>query len=160
MKTIVFITLMTLTGALAQAAGRNEAAQVCKSMTFESDRNACISAIGKYSYFEQGAIDICVSMSFDSEKSNCVTMIGDKSYEAYEIENCAGMTFDSQKWECLKNNGRRVQTPPPPAPPSTCVSKQQLVSELQRLDYMVYNGDNFRARNVIFDLISALQRCP
>ena len=158
MKLVLLIATMILTGVMAHAADRNAASAICKSMTFDSDRNACISEIGKYEYFDQSAINVCVSMTFDSDKAACVRKIGDKSYDTYEIENCARMTFDSDKGTCLQNAGRRIQ--PNPIPEPGCMDKQTLIFELQRLDRMVYDRENNRARNTIYDLITSLQRCP
>jgi hypothetical protein len=148
------MALVVLSGVLAQAAGRQEAYEICTSMTFDSDRNACVSAIGKHEYFDQGAINVCVGMTFDSGKSECVSNIADKTYDPYETTNCAKNSFDSGKNECLKSSGR------PAHGRSGCLSKQDVIFELQLLDRMVSHGDNLRARDAIYSLINNLQACP
>lgn len=152
MRSIVMV-LMVLSGSLVQAAGRQEASEICTSMSFDSDRNSCISAISKFDYFEQGAINICLRLSFDSDKKQCVSNIGNKTYELYEITNCEKNSFDSGKIQCLKDAGRPMQGNP------GCLDKQGVIYQLQVLEGMVYRGENNRARNSIYDLINNLQRC-
>jgi hypothetical protein len=161
MKQMILIALMTMTGLMAQAAGRQEASAICTSMSFDSNRNQCISDLARYDYFEQGAIDICRGLSFDSGKNECVKVIGNKSYEAYEIDNCKKSSFDSTKTDCLKNSGRVATPVPPPPPPGygSC-STAQTILQLQNIDRSVYMGRNNDARIQINELISRLQRCP
>lgn len=162
MKQMVLIALMTVTGLMAQAAGRQEASAVCSSFTFESDRNACIKEIGQHNYYEQSALDICKGFTFDSDKQNCMRIIGDKQFDQYETENCAKNTFDSDKIQCLKTSGRvATPVPPPPPPPGygSC-SAGQTILQLQNIDRSVYMGRNNDARIQINELISRLQRCP
>ncbi len=156
MKLITLIVLMILFGAMVQAAGRQQAFEICTSMSFDRNRDACISAIGSFEYFDQAAIDICTSMSFDSGKLECIQNIGNKTYEVYESENCAKKSFDINKNQCLNTSGRPAQLFPPPG----CLGKQDMIFELQRLDRMVYQGENLRARNTIYGLINSLQACP
>lgn len=158
MKKMMLIAFVTLTGVLAQAADRNDAAAICSKLPFESDRDACISTISKYSYFDRGAIEICKSMSFGSDAVSCVAAIGDKSYEEYEIQNCGRKAFGSDKAECLRTSGSRFQKPTPP--PVSCLPKQQLIFELQRVDQMLSYGDSYNARNAVYNLLMALQQCP
>ncbi|MGZ3746601.1 MAG: hypothetical protein ACXWRE_04510 [Pseudobdellovibrionaceae bacterium] len=154
LKSILMVSLMTLSAFGAQAAGRQEASEICSSMSFDSSRNGCIAAIGKYDYFEQGAINLCMSMSFDNSKLECASTIGNKSYEPYEITNCEKNSFDSGKNQCLKTSGRSFQSYP------GCLSKQDVIFQLQDLDRMIYHGDNNRARSAIYNMINSLQRCP
>lgn len=164
MKKMILMSLVTLTAVMSHAAGRQEASEICKSFTFDSDRNQCIAEIGKHNYYEQNAINVCKTFTFDSDKQACVKAISDKSYEAYETDNCARSTFDSDKLKCLNDNGRPVtQTPPPPPPPPGypgCLSKFDVISQLQNIDRQVYFNRNNDARINIADLINRLQRCP
>lgn len=162
MKQMILIALMTMTGLMAQAAGRQEASEICTSMSFDSTRNQCISELAKYDYFEQGAIDLCKGMSFDSGKIECVKVIGNKAYEAYEIDNCRKSSFDSTKTQCLSTAGRAASPVPPPPPPpgyGSC-SAGQTILQLQNIDRSVYAGRNNDARIQINELINRLQRCP
>lgn len=161
MKQKFLLALIVLITVSAHAAGRQEASEVCASIGFDSHKQKCISNIAQFEYFDQGAIDVCKGMDFDSNKAECVLNIGNKSYDAYETAHCSSLSFDSKKNECLKKSGRPAELyPEPPFPPPGCLSNQEIVFELQRLDSMVYRGENLRARNLIYDLIVSLQRCP
>lgn len=159
MKKMILMSLIALTGVMSHAAGRQEASEVCKSFTFESDRTQCIAEIGKHSYYEQRALDLCRAFTFDSDKMTCIKTIGDKSFEQYETDSCAQSTFDSDKMKCLRDNGRPAAPIPPPAYPG-CLSKGQVIMQLQNIDRQVYYNRNNDARIGINDLINQLQRCP
>lgn len=151
----LLIAVITLTGVFATAAGRNEAATICQKMKFDSERNKCVATVGRHEYYDLEAINVCKTIKFDSEMNSCLEAIGDKTYEAYEIENCAKISFDSDKALCMRNTGK-----PYPVTPPGCMDKKGLIQELHRLDRIVYDGDIYYARNVIYDLITHLQRCP
>ncbi|HEY8271818.1 MAG TPA: hypothetical protein VIG33_13085, partial [Pseudobdellovibrionaceae bacterium] len=140
MRAGVMSVLVALSAVMAQAAGRQEASEVCTSMSFDSDRNYCISAISKYDYFDQGAINLCLGMSFDSGKKECISNIGNKTYDPYELTNCEKNDFDSSKNQCLKGAGRPIQGH------VGCLNNQDIIFQLQILEGMVYRGENGRAR--------------
>ncbi|MNL28437.1 hypothetical protein D3C87_1500790 [compost metagenome] len=157
---MILIAFVLVSSSLsAQAAGREEASQICTSMSFDSGKSACIASIRNYEYFERGAIDICSGMSFDSGKLQCVTAIGNKTYENYEIQACEVQSFDSGKVSCLQNGGRAFRRSPPP-PQRACFSKSRLIQKLQIVDDLVYNGQNRSARIELNDLMNQIANCP
>lgn len=160
MKSMILIAFVLVSSALsAQAAGRQEASEICSSMSFDSGKSACINSIRNYEYFDNGAIDICSGMSFDSGKLQCVVAIGNKTYENYEISACETQSFDSGKVSCLTNGGRTFRRSPPP-PQRACMSKGRLLQKLQIVDDLVYNGQNRSARIELNDLMNQVANCP
>lgn len=106
MKALLIIALLVLPGIRAQAAGREEAWDVCDSMSFASHKEDCVFSLGAYEYFDEGALALCLEMSFDSGKQKCLSIVGDRLYDFYEIMECAENGFDSSKNRCLKKAGR------------------------------------------------------
>lgn len=117
----IFLFVLLFAGA-AFAGDRTDAYNlICKPLTFESDRNACMLKIRNFSYFDNDALTICAASTFDSEKMACLSLIGDKTYESYEIDKCEGEIFDSKKMECLRESGRVYN------PNKGCVEKHEAV---------------------------------
>ena len=156
MKKLMLVFAVTLLGAIANAGTRADASEICNSMDFDSGKNACISKISSYEYYDNNAISVCKGMDFDSGKSSCIDAIGDKSYETYETNNCGGMDFDSEKLKCLTSTGRKHKK----EPISACLSKKQILAELNRISDLVYQGRNNQAQHLIYDLSMDLRKCP
>ncbi|MDD4975307.1 MAG: hypothetical protein PHY93_13190 [Bacteriovorax sp.] len=119
------ITISLLVG-VAQAGDRTTAYNIiCKPMTFESERNNCLSKIRNYSYFDNRALGICAAVTFDSNKISCLNVIGDKAYEEYEMDKCVNETFESKKLDCLHKLGT-IYNPNRPS----CVPTEEVIAQL------------------------------
>lgn len=152
MKTMLVAVL--LMASISHGAGREEAYNgICKTMSFDSNKNSCMEKLKEFRYFSEGAISICTSLSFDSGKISCVTAIGDKRYENYELSSCAGQSFDSSKLKCLTDNGRKI------GQSESCVSNKELLNRLYRTQDALRSGDSRSADEYLSDLILALRSC-
>lgn len=119
------ITLSLLLG-IAHAGDRTTAYNmICKPMTFESDRDNCLSRIRNYSYFDNRALGICAAVTFDSNKVSCLDIIGDRAYEGYEMDKCVNETFESKKLECLHEMGT-IYNPDR----ASCVPREETITQL------------------------------
>jgi hypothetical protein len=94
-------------------------------MTFENERNICVSKIRNYFYFDIGALKTCAALNFDSNKNVCLDVIGNKVFEMYEINKCINEIFDSNKVNCLRISGEVYNPNRLP-----CISRNEVVGEL------------------------------
>ncbi|WP_415063919.1 hypothetical protein [Bdellovibrio sp.] len=122
MKALVGLFTVFIASSLTQAADFRDAATICESMSFDSNKASCFKAVRQadQQYFDRGAIEVCRSMSFDSGKLECVSNIAGKAFESFEISNCANQSFDNKKNQCLINSGvayREQPNRPGPRPP-------------------------------------------
>lgn len=160
MKSMILIAFVLMSSALsAQAAGVQEASEICTSMSFDSGRQACVTAIKNFDYYDRAAIKICKGLSFDSGRQACITAIGDKAYEQFEIDLCGSQSFDSGKLTCLTTNGKTFRRGPPAPRQLRCYSTGDLIQKLQDIDSLVWNGQNRSARIELNYLMAELTRC-
>jgi hypothetical protein len=133
-----FILSLSLLLGVAHAGDRAAAYNlICKPMTFESERNDCISRIRNYSYFENRALGICKAVTFDSNKTSCLGIIGDKVYEVWDMDRCVNETFESRKLDCLQEFGT-IYTPDR----HSCVPRDEAITQLS------YSLKDLRAGNL------------
>nr|BDT29134.1 hypothetical protein BHI3_26000 [Bacteriovorax sp. HI3] len=128
-----FTLSLLLLSSLAFAGDRNTAYnQVCKPMSFDSDRTKCTNTIRPFSYFNDDALQMCSGFNFDSKKIECLGYIGDKMYEFFEIDTCRNMVFDSERMNCLKNSGSPNR--------QTCLPKTEVINQLRAAQYEIRSG--------------------
>lgn len=124
MKSLLIVISLFL--GVANAGDRSRAYNVvCKPMTFDSQRNECISKIKPFNYFDNIALQVCASIQFDSNKISCLGVIGNKSYEVYEADSCLRQPFELSKMQCLEEMG----SPYDPSKP-VCVSNEEAIAQI------------------------------
>lgn len=150
MKVLILSGLILLSAAVSEAAGREEASQICRGMIMSRDTQSCMEKLTKYDHFDAGAINICRNIMASSSQLECVDNIGNKVYEKYEISSCRDMISDRDTNNCLKRLGRVANVMPGyPGQNYGCISKRELQRELSRLERLVQYNDNGRALQVI-----------
>lgn len=153
MKAIIAICSLFLS--VSHAGTRADAYNIiCKPMTYDQDRENCLSKIRQYSYFEVGGLNICSTIVFDDGKIGCMDLIGNKVYEGYEIENCQNKTFESERLECLRASGTTYN----PNRPS-CVSREETIDNLSKSLKNLRAGNLKRADQQISSLLDRYTRC-
>lgn len=120
-----FLITLSLLLSVAYAGDRNSAYNaICKPMTFETERAACMAKLKKYHYFDDRGLAFCKSLRFDDDRVSCMEIIGDKVYETYEMDHCLNKTFDQEKVDCLNENGS------PSIPDRQCVQREEAIFQL------------------------------
>ncbi len=120
-----FIITLSLFLSVAHAGDRSSAYNaICKPMTFETDRAACMAKVKRYQYFDDKALALCKSQTFDTERVSCMEIIGDKMYEKFEMDFCLAKVFDTEKVECLNENGSIY------IPERQCVQREEAITQL------------------------------
>lgn len=150
-----FLITVSLFLSVAQAADRSAAYNaICKPMTFESERAACMARVKNYSYFDDRGLKICKSQTFDSNKVSCLDLIGDKTYETFEMDHCINQTFESEKLQCLKVSGTPYEQG------KLCVEREEAITQLNAGIREMRIGNLKAADQRLSYLLSRLMDCP
>ena len=154
-KILATLLLTFLFSALSFAADQNYAyEQICKPMSFSSERASCTNIIRKYSFFHDEALQMCSEVNFNSDKMRCLDAIGNKSYMNFEISECQNENFESQKINCLMNSGSQS---------SGTINCQLNTATEQKFKSMLFDlrSGNYRAvDNNLLQLIEQSKNCP
>lgn len=154
MKILLTIALSILTTNIVFASDRNEAYnKICSNMYYDTQKATCMKAIKNYTYFQENLLKSCNDFYNDSDKIACLSNIGDKDYEAYEINHCNSLYNDTDKLTCLKENGQIRSTT------NNCIKKEDLISNLQYMQYTMRQGDYRSVDNALTTLITNLNNC-
>lgn len=149
-----FLITVSLFLSVAHAADRNAAYNaICKPMTFESEREACMAKVKNYSYFDDRGLKLCKSQTFDSSKVSCLDLIGDKTYEKFEMDHCLNQTFESEKLECLRVSGTTYE-------PGKCVQRDEAITELNVGIREMRAGNLKAADQTLSYLLNRFMSCP
>lgn len=150
-----FLITVSLFLSVAHAADRNAAYNaICKPMTFESERAACMTKVKNYSYFDDRGLKVCKSQVFDSNKLSCLDLIGDKFYEAFEMDHCINQTFESEKLQCLKVSGT------PYDQGKLCVQREEAITQLNAGIREIRTGNLGAADQRLSYLLNRFMDCP
>lgn len=143
-----------MSGVYAIAAQPMAPQEVCRSMTFDSDKKECLRII-RQGYFHPLATGVCYEMTFDSDKKACLKIIANKEFVSEDVKICEEMTFDSDIKECLQSVGR----PHRPEPTPVCPSYRSISSSTSLALRSLRRGEYLRAERIIEELNYDLRRC-
>ena len=91
--------------------GLNEAAGVCGSLSFGSNKAECMKIVNSFKYFDVNAVRVCGGASFDNEKTGCLRAAGGKYFQAEAVSVCSTMSFGSNRAACLNATAGKMYLP-------------------------------------------------